>query len=81
MKSRAVILDGRQVIAAVDTNLKNGEAIQYAYLKIKEEINANRDFNLVNAKTGKISRNKRFLDEYDPDSFAKEINPGEFYCY
>ena len=68
------------VVASVDTNLKSGTLVDYAYEITKEAVNQNREFNLVNARTGKISRAKK----YDVQSnynlpHASEINPVEFF--
>jgi len=76
--SNAVIVKNGQVLAEIDTELKNGTSVSYGYQKVKEEIDANREYNLVNMRTGKISRNKKFLKEY-VDHYAVEINEREFF--
>ncbi len=79
----AYIIDrNKNLICEVETDLKNGNEIIYAYDYCEESINANRDKNLVNSRTGKISRNKKYASEAREVScfrYAKEINDGEFY--
>lgn len=77
---KAFIISGGELIATVKTNLKNGTAIEYSYSKCKEAINADREFNLVNAQSGKISRAKKYMKDYNYcENWATEINPGEFF--
>lgn len=81
MKTKAYIIKNNQIIAEVKTELKNGESVRFAYQKTRESIDANREFSLVNARDGKISRAKKWLKEaekrYQTD-YAIEINEGEF---
>ena len=78
---KAFIIKNQELICYCETNLKNGEIVEYSYQKSEESINANRDFNLVNARTAKISRAKKWLKIYEKSivDSAIEINEGEFY--
>ncbi|MEL0577041.1 hypothetical protein AACK17_00620 [Pectobacterium punjabense] len=77
--STAYIIFNSSVVAIVDTDLANGADITFSAVKVKEEINANREFNLVNSQGGKISRAKRWGKEASKcDYFGREINPTEF---
>lgn len=83
-KSKAYIIANNEIIAVVNTSLKNGESISYSKTKAEEAINAAREFNLVNASTGKISRATKWDGKarkmYEVDS-GEEINAGEFWIY
>jgi len=52
--------DGKRVICSIDTDLKSGTTVDYGYHKSKNALNANIDYNLVNAREGKISRAKKW---------------------
>lgn len=77
-----IVKDG-EIVCSVKTELKNGTKVIYSWNRCDEKINASREFNLVNARTGKISRAKKY-DQYRMEfssaaCLATEINPGEFY--
>lgn len=75
------IIKNNAIIAKTSEALKSGAVVEYAFHTCKEEINADREFNLVNAKTAKISNAKKWDAEYkksDDQLTASEINPGEF---
>lgn len=75
----AYIIRNNTVIATVSTGLPNGTEIQYSHEKIREELDANRDYNLLNAKSAKISRAQRWEKEASKCcTSAVEINPLEF---
>ncbi len=81
MESKAYIIADNKIVAEVRTSLRNGETVRFAFGKVREEINAARDWNLANSWPGKISRAKKW-----DAAFAKsrmcwgyEINPEEFY--
>lgn len=80
MKTTAFIISNNEIIAQVTTDLKNQASVIFANQKAKEEINANREYNLVNASHGKISRAKKWFDKARSQdvNFATEINTGEF---
>lgn len=75
------IVSGREVIAMVAGDAKAG-ACRYAYLRCREAIDANREFNLVNARRGRVTSAKWAEKEValtgDVD-LAVELNPGEFF--
>lgn len=76
-KTKAAIINRRnEVIALIETALKNGEQVSYSFHKSKESLNAARDFNLVSARIGKISRAKRYLNRrFDMNiAYGKQIN-------
>jgi len=78
-KSNAYIIKNGEVIASTTTNLKNGASIEFSYQICQENINASREYNLVNSSTGKISRAKKW--DYEARCVCRsaiEINPGEF---
>ncbi len=81
--SNAYIIKNGDIVCSLDTDLENGTVVRYAFDKSKEELDANREYNLVNEKTGKISRAKKY-DEYRYEVasmglIATEINEKEFY--
>ena len=68
---------GEKMVAQVDTDAKSGTIVEYGHVVCDEEINANRDYNLVNPQSGKISRAKKWEKEYI-EFFAEEVNPGQY---
>lgn len=58
-------------------------ACRYAFQRCSEEIDANREWNLVNASWGKISSAKKWQSWESDNGFdlsvAQEVNHGEFY--
>lgn len=77
MNTKYLVKKGK-AIAIVHTNLKTGETVKYSTNKTKNALNASREYDLVNANTAIISKNKK----YDKNNFeldiAVEINEGEF---
>lgn len=47
------------MVAFIDTELKSGTTVEYAYHTCKDALNANREFSFVSARTGKISNAKK----------------------
>lgn len=83
-KTKAYIIsnNGKELIASVETNLNSGEVVFFSENRIKECINANREWNLVNVGRGKISRAQKWRKTWVQtlDSLVGiEINKGEFY--
>lgn len=80
MKTTAFIISNNEIIAQVTTDLKNQSAVTFSTQKVKEEINANREWNLLNAANGKISRAKKWFDKSKTQdvNFGTELNEGEF---
>ena len=77
----AVILNSRnEIIATIDTQIKSGSLVEYSSTTCKEEINANRELNLVNTRTGRISRARKYLNSKNAmlAQHAIEINESEF---
>ncbi|CAB5221277.1 hypothetical protein UFOVP244_124 [uncultured Caudovirales phage] len=77
--STAYIVSNNKLIAAVDTDLKNGAVVLYAYQSVEERLNAKREINLVNASEAKISRAAKWAKAYKFSELATatEINwPG-----
>jgi hypothetical protein len=67
-------------VGVLDNDSKAGARVLFSRQRCKESINANREFNLVNAQTATISRAKKWSNYYNfPTGLATEINPGEFY--
>jgi len=70
--------DGEPVATATTTTKG---FIRYGFASVREEIDAKRELNLVNARAGKISTAKKWADwehTHEPLPVAKEINPGQF---
>lgn len=82
MNKVALVNRNNEVVAYASTELKNGSMVDFSFDRVKENINANREYNLVNAVRVKVSRNKKYFNDemmaYLPN--AKEINYGEFYA-
>lgn len=60
---------------------KSRDEVKYAYQTCKEQINAAREFNLVNAQTARISNNMKYERRAEKDydiATAREINAGEY---
>ncbi len=76
----AYIIKDDKAIATVDTDLKNGTEVLFAYSKCSENINKSRVFNLVNVNYGKISRAKKW-DKFYVQNSAVMINQGEFFIH
>ena len=75
-----VILNNQgQVVATLRKNMRNRKGVKYAYHKCKEQINANREFNLVNAQSGVTSNDLKYSDDAAYAPLAEEINLGEYY--
>jgi len=81
VKTLAFIVKDGEIKAIVSTDLKNGCVVEYSHFRSKEAINADREYNLVNARKGKISRAKKYMQYRLQCSsiHGEEINPGEFY--
>jgi hypothetical protein len=74
-----IINNHGEPVATATTNTKG--SIRYGFVTVREEIDANRELNLVNARPGKISTAKKWADwerTHEPLPSAKEINPGQF---
>ena len=65
-----------EVICTVQDR-KSGDVI-FSYSKVDENLDANREFNLVNARNGKISNAKKW-HKFDVMDIGKEINQDEYY--
>lgn len=73
-----ISLDGKDLIATTRTELKSGSTVKYSHSRAEESINANRKYNLVSPRKGKISRSKKW-EKAQPLSYGIEINEGEFF--
>lgn len=49
-----------KLVAATSETLKSGSIVKVGYHKVKEEIDANRDYNLLNAFDCKVSNAKKW---------------------
>ena len=84
MKSKAYIIAGNKIVAEVRTSLKSGEIVRFAYNKVREKINAAREWNLVNSWPGKISRAKKWEKKFRSQvvhDVGEQINYGEFFIF
>jgi len=72
-----VLVKNKEAIAMIETSLKNGAEIKYATAKSLNALNADREFDLVNASPAKISRAKKYA-HLDPHlTIAEFINSEE----
>lgn len=75
----AYIINSRdEVVAIVSTELRGGTEVQYAQQSCAEEINADREVNLVNASWGKISHAAKWENKAVNALCGSEVNDGEF---
>jgi len=84
MKSKAYIIANDEVVAQVFTSLRSGASVRWACAKVSEKIDAAREWNLVNAEVGKISRAKKWESIYarTPDEcIGVEVNFREFHVF
>lgn len=76
------IIAGNKLIAKVTGNEQpSGADVKFGTLTCSEAINADRDVNLINARTGKISNAAKWDAVWartEDGRFASEVNPGEF---
>jgi hypothetical protein len=72
------IIRNDKVIAETLETIKSGTTVQYSFASVEEAINANRELNLVNARSAKISNAKKWHKEAQNAPTAKQINSGEF---
>jgi hypothetical protein len=85
MKKEAFLVsEDDQVLAAlrVPCSYRSGQKVAYSFRRCREGIDANRSWNLVNAKEGKISYDLKNLKKWTRSKemyFATEINEKEFY--
>ena len=76
MQTEAYLIRNNQVICEAKTNLKSGEIVEFSRSTVEEKIDANREHNLVNSKSAKISRAKKWKNK--SYYHAVEINKGKF---
>ena len=80
--NRYIVINGKAVAEIGDPcYLPRGTGVSFSHLRVKENINANREYNLVNSETGKISDSKKYHGCFNLP-LAYEINNGidnEFY--
>jgi len=70
-----------ELIAKTDEYLKSGSTVEFSHTLTKERINANREYQLVNADYAKISNAKKWEKIYREGYFwtAKLINNDGLY--
>lgn len=77
------ILDKYGTVVAIASNPAKSGKCRYAWQACREAIDSRREFNLVNARDGKVSNAKsidKWLYRHDVMlPFAKEINPGDYF--
>ena len=80
--NRYIVINGTAVAEIGDPcSLPRGTSVSFSHLRVKENINASREYNLVNSGRGKISDSKKYQDCFNLP-LAHEINNGvdnEFY--
>ena len=80
--SKAYIINNNTIVAVVDTELKNGSIVKFSSVKSEEKLNANMEYNLVDASTCKISRAKKWSkDSRFVQKYAESLNDDQFYIY
>lgn len=70
-----------ELVTYTSKKLKSGERVQVAFDRSKNALNANREWDLVNAIECKASNAKKW-DKVDPNYYADscvELNDNEFY--
>jgi hypothetical protein len=75
------IIKKGELIAKLSVERKSGELVRFSDVTCEEKINAAREFNLVNAQTGRISNAANWNHIYRKSEgveIATEINPGEY---
>lgn len=79
----SVILNSRdEIVAFLDTDLKSGTEVEYSSQRSSDALNADREYSLVNARTGRISKAREYLEEFEGEEdewIAIENEEGEFY--
>ena len=74
--NRYIVINGAAVAEIGEPCcLPRGTSVSFSHLRVKENINANREYNLVNSKTGKISDSKKYHGCFNLP-LAYEINDG-----
>ena len=73
------LIKNNQLIATSNISLKSGRIVNAAWSVCNEELNANRDQNLVNSFDVKISNAAKWKREAAlNETFAVMVNEGEF---
>lgn len=70
------------LVAKTSETLKSGAHVTFGGLRVAEEIDASREWNLINGQPGKISNAKKWaeVERRRPESIrATQINDGEFF--
>lgn len=78
-----IIHNGR-LIAKTPRQIKSGTPVIFSTQRVEERINADRDWNLLNASHGKVSNDKKWDEKYMKSEgcfTAEEINYLEFLVY
>jgi hypothetical protein len=80
------MIANNSIIAKVSGSAVAGQSVRYSSQRCEEAIDAAREWNLVNARYGKISDAakwhkawSRMCGEEQCDKHAVEINPGEYF--
>ncbi len=79
--SHSYIVVGNTLIARIPARHHSGEVVKFASNSSAEALDANRDKNLVNARSGTVRNAKKWENAYaktEEVARAVEINPGEF---
>ena len=76
------IIANNSIIAKVSGSAVAGQSVRYSSQRCEEAINASREWNLVNARDGKISNAAKWhkaWNRMEDCRYAVEINPGEYF--
>lgn len=76
------IIANNSIIAKINAPAEVGASVKFSSQRCEEAINASREWNLVNARDGKISDAAKWHKVWarmEESRAAVEINPGEFY--
>ena len=76
--STAYIVRNKKVVCSVDTELKGGTSVDYAYHRCENALMPSVKWSLVNSQEGVISRDKKYSKIYT-EEFAIELYERNFY--
>jgi len=76
------LISNGQIVAKTSATMASGQSVAFSGTRVAEEINAGRQWNLVNAQRATIGNGKTWDAKWaklEDGRMASEINPGEFF--